>query len=1533
MKPVVLACGLLTCPVSAYDLSVTNVVDPVIGLPILDEFGIPLAAGSTAVGTFPPGFNFNQPVPDILAAFTQFGAEVAEPPLGGFPGFDGLFSMTASAPIPDTAVPGDGSLFNEPVFVVVTNSPGGIAFATNLVVIDTLQVFGKENAVGIGGQSILLDAFMPVAYGIPVGGPIIIPALGGNYLSGVALSFLTPSITVTTTADELDVPADAGTGVSLREAIRDVPPGGFIEFDPSLDGETITLTMGELAIAKDLAIDGFGLSSGITVSGGGTTRVFHISAGLVVDLSALIIADGDAASGGGISNAGTLTLAECTITGNIANDGGGIQNTGMLTVERCTIVGNEARAGGGGISSNTASAVLVVSNSTVTGNRAVFGGGILARDSNFDMYHGTVAGNTGTAGSGGIVITNSTVVLEDSLVAANAGSVDPDIGGSGSSLCMGGNNIIGENTGPYANELPADGILIGDAANPVNPRLAPLSRYGGRTRTMHPLAGSPAIDGGFSPSTPADQRGFSGNSGAAPDIGAVEGGPVITVVNTDDDGAGSLRQAIVDAGGAPGTRIYFDPAVFPARIGTNSQLTVGGGRNVFIDASDIPGGVAIAGGGSSRVFLTQGQSTVAMHGLKMTGGDASPLAIKEGGGIRNIDRTDLTLIECTVAGNRSPDSGGGISSNGAGSTLTLFRCTVSDNAAGSNGGGIRNNGGSSAILFASSVTGNTSAEGGGGIVLNGASRLELVNSTVSGNSARTFGGGVWSNTGSTTTVLTNVTITRNDARSDGGGVRNQGGLTIQNTIVAGNTAFSNQVDLFAVGGSTVTSLGGNLLGSNQGMAVDFPAGTPNVNDDYVGLPASPLDPLLGELGGNGALTRTHALLAGSPAIDAGQTNLLAADQRGVRRVRDGDRDATATIDIGAYEAPPTIVVDTAVDENDGPGAGAGTSLRDAIAAATDPDGTRIDFDPTVFNGEPGDEIILTLGQLTVDGRNVEIDATRAGNATISGGGTVRCMEAINDSRVTLRRLTFVDGRSGFGGAVRPTSGTNMLIDSCFFTNNTATIAGGAIQNFSAYLDVRNSTFTANTNNLGAAVAAGGDTILTNCTIDSNNGDGVYTQQSVPPILVNHCTITDNTEPGLSSSPSGAYLVRNSIVTGNSGTSGPDVSAQAMTGGGNLIGDNSGATAEFPAGLPNANGDFVGSPGTAVLDPALEPLGSSGGPTRVRRPLAGSLALDNAGGSTLCIDQRGAKRPDGPGSDIGAVEARQRVVVDLAADTSDDPFSGGLSLREAIDFADPVGPVITFSPRLDGQRIVLEGGELTGDAGKSFSIDASSLPRGLTIDADGNSRVFLFNSAGSISLANLTITGGNGAGRFPGFGGGILNVGTPLALTGCTLHDNFAVSGGGGVAISNSPGQLASISGCTISGNRTAVRGGGIYAERGRTELTNCTVTANSAPLPSAGRSGGGGAASWSAATAEFVIRNSIVAGNDATDIEHVGTAGPGGFMTSGSNLIGTGGPTAVFTGAGDIANVPDPGLSPLGCYGGPTPVHHPLAASLAIDTG
>ena len=139
-------------------------------------------------------------------------------------------------------------------------------------------------------------------------------------------------------------------------------------------------------------------------------------------------------------------------------------------------------------------------------------------------------------------------------------------------------------------------------------------------------------------------------------------------------------------------------------------------------------------------------------------------------------------------------------------------------------------------------------------------------------------------------------MSSNDA-DNGGGIENNGGtLSMGNTIVAGNTGYGSGPD---INGSITTDNGYNLLGTAVNNATNDP--TPGPGDVFNDKPG------LAALGNYGGPTQTLALLAGSPAIGAGNASATvpATDQRGLPRVVNG------SLDIGAFQTqPPTLAFTT-----------------------------------------------------------------------------------------------------------------------------------------------------------------------------------------------------------------------------------------------------------------------------------------------------------------------------------------------------------------------------------------------------------------------------------------------------------------------------------------------------------------------------------------------------------------------------------------------------------------------------------------------
>ncbi len=319
-----------------------------------------------------------------------------------------------------------------------------------------------------------------------------IPGLGVETTNAVLILTVTPHVNNT---------SDSGDG-SLRQAIANVSAGITPVIDPSISGQTIILTSGPLIFGKSVHIDG----AGLVIDGNGATtnaRTLEIGADANVMLSSVTITGGAAADQGGgilVHTGGELTLSRATVSGNnAAISGGGIHNEGTLTLLQSTIAEN-----------------------TVSNEAGSQGGGLF-NDNEAHIRHSTISANTAHEG-GGIAISSAGILteFENTIVAGNTGTTAPDV-----LLMTGGTiddavgNLIG-NHGSVEAVFPL-GATVGNAANPVDPLLAPLANNGGSTATMRLLGGSPALDAGAGGSDfDTDQRGFERVLGAGPDIGAYE---------------------------------------------------------------------------------------------------------------------------------------------------------------------------------------------------------------------------------------------------------------------------------------------------------------------------------------------------------------------------------------------------------------------------------------------------------------------------------------------------------------------------------------------------------------------------------------------------------------------------------------------------------------------------------------------------------------------------------------------------------------------------------------------------------------------------------------------------------------------------------------------------------------------------------------------------------------------------------------------------------------------------------------------------
>jgi predicted outer membrane repeat protein len=441
----------------------------------------------------------------------------------------------------------------------------------------------------------------------------------------------------------------------------------------------------------------------------------------------------------------------------------------------------------------------------------------------------------------------------------------------------------------------------------------------------------------------------------------------VNVTNSNDSGPGSLRAAIASA--ASGDFIEFTlplPNTITLTSGElliDKDLTINGPFPFLTIARS-----SAAGTPHFAVFhIAAGPFTVGLIGLTISNGyNDGVTSSGRGGGLDNESTATVAISECNFSNNQAYYSGGGIGHNygtgeldltdcvisqntvigtyggglatdtgggtvnllhcivsanisnfyaggiynGSGGTMTITESTISDNVltvdpfgGAGDGAGISNDG--TLTVDRSTIAYNTNGRGNGGGI-NNQGILTVTNSTFFDNTAAQDGGAIES-VGSTT--LTNCTITANTAsqqfasgqtRNGGGGVANFGNFfstpTLKNTIVAGNDSPTNP----DVAGEIVSN-GYNLIGDGTGGTIIPMAG------DQIGTSDAPIDPLLGPLEDNGGPTETCALLAGSPALDAGgAVEGVTGDQRNLSRPVDDPLLDPApgedNSDIGAFES-------------------------------------------------------------------------------------------------------------------------------------------------------------------------------------------------------------------------------------------------------------------------------------------------------------------------------------------------------------------------------------------------------------------------------------------------------------------------------------------------------------------------------------------------------------------------------------------------------------------------------------------------------
>lgn len=402
----------------------------------------------------------------------------------------------------------------------------------------------------------------------------------------MSIAYSAPLV-VNTTADELDPIGTPGSGLSLREALRDVPSGETILFDPTVFTSATTAkitmnpTLGDMSPPQDSTVDASALPYSVTIDGGpGTNRIFQIAAGRTFSIFNLTLTGGNGTgtvspgNGGAIFNFGTLSLTDCRVMGNSASNYGGailsysVFGASTVTLTRCTLANNT--------STNHAPCIfnwaqgppasLIIDSCTLSGNSgsqdSVTAGALynysVGGMASAIIRRSTITGNS-TRHAGAILnysnasTGNASLSLERCTVSGNFAHPTSGFGGgfwnivsSGVSTIAVKDSIIAANVAPFYEDIflqhgtitSQGGNLIGEA-DVFTMTPGPGDQLGDINNIINPqLAplgdyGGPTQTMALTPNSPARNAGQTGgfsvdqrglNMMGQPDCGAYESG-------------------------------------------------------------------------------------------------------------------------------------------------------------------------------------------------------------------------------------------------------------------------------------------------------------------------------------------------------------------------------------------------------------------------------------------------------------------------------------------------------------------------------------------------------------------------------------------------------------------------------------------------------------------------------------------------------------------------------------------------------------------------------------------------------------------------------------------------------------------------------------------------------------------------------------------------------------------------------------------------------------------------------------------------
>ncbi|MBI9019264.1 MAG: tandem-95 repeat protein [Phycisphaerae bacterium] len=682
---------------------------------------------------------------------------------------------------------------------------------------------------------------------------------------------------------------------------------------------------------------------------------------------------------------------------------------------------------------------------------------------------------------------------------------------------------------------------------------------------------------------------------------------IYNVTNTNDSGAGSLRQAIIDANAAGGIdTINIDAGIQDQTITlTTGKITINDDTVIHGDINvDGNFNITLDGNANSGIFLIDGGASVQIDGVHFTNGST----IAKGGAININNASDLTLVDCYLTDNFADQGGGAIIVLNA-SDITIQESVIANNTATGTGGGIQFRNGSTGQIENTIISGNLAGDGGGIGLKNDGNVVTVAHSTITNNrSENTAGGGIDRDAADATSTL-NITHSIVAGNFEGN-VEPYDAGDIGFNIQAGSGY--NLIGDTATAGALVNGVDGNIVGGNADLIQNTDAAGRVIF--YLGALSDAID------GGD-------AGIAGEPTVD----------------IHGQDRKVD-TIDIGALEMQKFYVTNT----ND---TGGGTFKQAVIDANAQAGMELIEFNAGLL----GQSFTFSSGKLTLtDDVVIDGDINNDGNfdITIDNNGGTQAFIIDGNYTAMINGIRMTECYGNDGGAIEVKNGGHLILANGWIDNCTAGGNGGGIYVNNSSAKIIGTVFSdSNNNNLyGAAIGMSFATVEIENSLFTGNvgaiGGAIGMRDGGNTLIISHSTLKNNRSKNASHGAiaidniaNGTLTLTHSIIANNkTGTITPygtkDLSFNVEAGSDyNLIGDAGSA-----GGLTDgASGNIVG--GTPWF---VNSVDTAGRPAAYLGPASDALNAGNPGLNNDETDGMGQERVFGI-IDIGAVEMQANTL--------------------------------------------------------------------------------------------------------------------------------------------------------------------------------------------------------------------------------------------------------------------------------------------------